>query len=152
MSICSYIYVDVDRYFLRVIPHVINWWGGNQSRFIDVHVNHGCVKSSDTEQTCKVHHSLPWSNTQQRSGLNLCIGTSAVCVTLVPVFTPQGELAYVKRQSEEKDQRISELEESLTGTSLLVRTGIAQHLAYVCTIAKSVSQQLVASLECVGNL
>lgn len=51
------------------------------------------------------------------------------------VFTPQGELAYVKRQSEEKDQRISELEESLTGTSLLVRTGIAQHLAYVCTVA-----------------
>ena len=79
---------------------------------------------------------------------------SAVCINLVPVFTPQGELAYVKRQSEEKDQRISELEESLTGTSLLVRTGIAQHLAYVhvCSIAKSVSQQLVASLECVGNL
>ena len=117
-----------------------------------MHVEHGCVKAVMLNKLARSTTPLVWSNTQQRSGLNLCNGTSAVCVTLVLMFTPQGELAYVKRQSEEKDQRISELEESLTGTSLLVRTGIAQHLAYVCNIAKSVSQKLVASLECVGNL
>ena len=37
------------------------------------------------------------------------------------LYNKQVELGYARKQIEDKDQRISELEESLTGTSLLVR-------------------------------
>ena len=77
------------------------------------------------------HHVRVLSFLVNTLGLNLWYALTLF--TLVSVFTPQGELAYVKRQAEEKDQRISELEESLTGTSLLVRTEIPQHLAYIYT-------------------